>query len=242
MTGFKKTILVAVFCSICLPFFAQNDREFRAEVGLLGGVAYYLGDANHTLFRNITPAFGAVFRYNFDTRFSARAEFTHTTVRGDGFTSEGLGFTFNGQVQALDFAGEFNFFDLENNPHRRFSQIFSPYIFVGIGAMRYCYVGDIHIHSECQGKRFNLSMPFGVGMKVKLGNRLNLNAQWSKRLLFADNLEGVSVLNNPHGLNGRNPLNNDMLSTFTIGLTFDIWRRQCICIGFGNTDSRRRRR
>jgi hypothetical protein len=224
----KRTILVAVLCSICLPFFAQNDREFRAEIGLLGGVAYYLGDANHTLFRNITPAYGALFRYRFDTRFAARAEFLRTSVKG------GMdGFTFDNRVHTLDIAGEFNFFDLENNPHRRFSRIFSPYIFVGIGAMNYLYE---------ESQQFNLSLPFGVGVKVKLGNRLNLNAQFSNRLLFADNLEGISVFNNPHGLNGRNILNNDMLSTLTVGITFDIWRRNCECMGFVNTDNSSRRR
>jgi len=230
----KKTILFVLFCCLSLPFVAQNDREFRAEIGLFGGVAYYIGDANLTPFRNITPAYGALFRYRFDTRFAARAEFARSSVTG------GLdGFNFENTIHAFDLAGEFNFFDLENNPHARFSRIFSPYIFLGIGAMHHYYAEE-NATQKCPV--VNLSMPFGVGVKVKLGNRWNLNAQWSNRLLFADNLEGIFVFNDPHGLNGRNPFNNDLFSTFTIGLTFDIWRRECECVGFVNADNRRRRR
>jgi hypothetical protein len=204
-----------------LQFFAQ-EREYRAEIGVLGGAAYYIGDANHTLFRNATPAYGGLFRYRFDTRFAARAEFLRTSVRG------GMdGFNFDNRVHTLNFAGEFNFFDLEKNPNRRFSRIFSPYIFVGVGAMHYFYAEECATQACPQ---VNLSIPFGVGVKVKLGNRWNLNAQFSNRLLLADNLEGIPVFNDPHGLNGSNFLNNDVLSTLTIGITFDIWRRKCDCI------------
>jgi hypothetical protein len=76
----------------------------------------------------------------------------------------------------------------------------------------------------------SVSLPFGVGIKVKLGKRFNFNAQFSNRLLFNDNLEGLEIFNDPYGLNGSNFLNNDMLSTLTIGITFDFWRRKCDCI------------
>ena len=66
-------------------------------------------------------------------------------------------------------------------------------------------------------------------MKVKLGQRCNLNVQWTTRLLLADNLEGVKTLNNPGGLNGSNPFNNDLLSTLTVGISFDIWKKLCDC-------------
>ena len=213
----KRTILVGVFCCFCLQFFAQ-EREYNAEIGVLGGGAYYLGDANHTLFHNMTPAYGGLFRYRFDTRFAARAEFTRASIVDGKDELE-----FDNTINVFDVCGEFNFFDLENNPNRRFSRIFSPYIFVGLGAMNYLYEDNLQV---------TMSLPFGVGMKVKLGNRFNLNAQFSNRLLFADNLEGRWEFNNVYKLNGSNFLNNDMLSTLTIGITFDIWRKKCDCVGF----------
>ncbi len=115
----------------------------------------------------------------------------------------------------LKFCGEFNFFDLERNPYKRLSKTFSPYIFAGVGV----------IYSDS----LKASIPFGIGMKVKLSHRWNLNVQWSNRLSFGDNLEGVNKLNNTSNLNGTNLFNNDLLSTLTLGISYDIWKKDCGC-------------
>jgi hypothetical protein len=160
------------------------------------------------------PAYSGFLRYSFDTRLALKAELTGTTVGGVGqaFPSH--------PVLAADFTGEFNFFDLEKSEYKQFSKIFSPYIFAGLGLMSY---------KSIVSTRLNLSIPFGIGMKVKLGQRCNLNVQWTTRLLLADNLEGVKTLDNPGKLNGSNPFNNDLLSTLTVGISFDIWKKQCDC-------------
>jgi len=227
----KRIVLIGIFCCFGSYLFAQQQDEFRAEIGILGGVAYYIGDANSIPFNNLTPAYGALFRYKFTPRFAARAEFTRTSVFGGGFVGvtvpefpdyiHMVDARFDNPINVLDFAGEFNFFDLERSLNRRTSRIFSPYIFVGVGMMNYLYEGN---------EQFTLSLPFGVGIKLKLGQRFNFNAQFSNRLLFADNLEGISDFNNPRGLNGSNFLNNDMLSTLTIGITYNIWRRCPGCV------------
>jgi hypothetical protein len=64
-----------------------------------------------------------------------------------------------------------------------------------------------------------------VGMKVKLGNRWNLNVQWSSKLMLSDTMEGVEALNNPNKLNGTNIFNNDLISTVTVGISFDIFEK-----------------
>jgi len=51
---------------------------------------------------------------------------------------------------------------------------------------------------------------------------------WTNRLMFSDNLEGVDKLNDNDQLNGSNIFNNDMLSTLSIGITFNIWKRNVI--------------
>lgn len=210
----KKILIVCLVCSFCSHLFAQQ-RDYRAEFGILGGVAYYLGDANKTPMKNLTPNYGGLFRYRFDTRNSIRAEFTRSSVIIDEET-----FSIENPVLALDVCAEFNFFDLEKNSNKRFSKIFSPYIFAGIGAMTYSYEDN---------PAFSMSIPFGLGMKVKFGGRWNLNVQYSTRLLFKDNLEGLSQYNDPYQLNGSNFMNNDLLSTLTVGVTFDFWERSCDC-------------
>jgi hypothetical protein len=196
--------------------------EYKAEIGLAGGGSYYLGDANSQLFFNMQPSYGGFFRYILNQRIAFRAELNYTGIKYlDLTTPTEFNKTFNDTIYSADFCGEFNFFDLERNPYKRLSKTFSPYIFAGVGM----------IYSDS----IKASIPFGIGMKVKLAKRWNLNVQWSNRLSFGDNLEGKPILNNPNRLNGTNIFNNDLLSTFTIGISYDIWKKPCDCVNSSTT-------
>jgi hypothetical protein len=226
-----KLIRLFVFCGLVLfsiSLFAQGPvkDEYRAEIGGAAGVNYYIGETNSLLFSNMRIAYGGFFRYRFDTRLALKAELSSATIAGAGMKDNSL--------YVGDICGEFNFFDLEQNPYKRYSKTFSPYIFAGICAMTDVYHGQ---------KLPEFGLPFGVGLKVKLNTRLNLNVQWTNRLMFVDNLEGYSApnettdpFNNPYGLNGSNVFNNDLLSTLTVGLSWDIWKKQCDCM---NNNSKR---
>jgi len=209
--------------------------EYKAEIGLNGGGSYYLGDANSQLFKNMQLAYGGFFRYILNQRIAFRAELNSALIAGK-FNYLNFPIILNNTIYSADICGEFNFFDLERNPYKRLSKTFSPYIFAGAGMI---YSNSI-----------KASIPFGIGMKVKLAKRWNLNVQWSNRLLFGDNLEGnvrwqnslsldnlewVPNLNNPNKLNGSNPFNNDLLSTLTIGISYDIWKKPCDCVNSSTT-------
>ena len=213
----KKVILIFIFSGFFSYLSAQKNSDYRLEIGLMGGISSYMGDANKTFYGNIAPTYGGLIRYRFDTRFAVRGEYSWTeTIGGKDYLD------FANPVHTMDLCGEFNFFDLEQSKYKRFSKIYTPYIFLGIGGMLY----------DDDGASFGLSFPFGVGFKLKMGNRVNLNIQLSNRLLFKDNLEGIPEYNDPYGLNGSNPLNNDFLSSLTIGVTFNLWARKCECIKF----------
>lgn len=192
--------------------------EYKAEIGVNTGLTSYIGETNKTLFSNVRIAYSGYLRYRFDNRFAAKAELVRATVAGSGIVDN--------PIFAGDICGEFNFFDLEQNPYKRFSKTLSPYVFLGLSMVTEVY----------NTQKFpEFGFPFGIGLKVKLNKRWNLNAQWTNRLIFADNLEGytapnvISNYNNPSGLNGSNILNNDLVMTYTVGLSFDIWKKQCDC-------------
>jgi len=202
-----RLIILVVFGLITIHLSAQED--YKAEIGVSGGGSYYLGDANSLPFKNMNLAFSGFFRYRFDPRLAARIELTDAKISVNGTQNT---------ILATDFCGEFNFFDLEKSENKLFSKTFSPYIFAGVGVI--------------QDANTEMSLPFGVGLKVKLANHWNLDVKWSNRLLFADNLEGTAFntpYNNSNYLNGSNLLNNDLLSTLTIGISFDLWKRHCDC-------------
>lgn len=218
-----KLIRLFFLCVISLCWGTSTAQvltkdEYKAEIGLTGGGSYYLGDANKTLFNNMELAYGGFFRYILNPRFALKAELLRTSVLSPGL--------FDNSIYIGDITAEFNFFDLDRNSNKRFTKTFSPYIFTGVGGMTAVY----------DNQRFPvISLPFGIGMKVKLAKRWNLNAQWTTRLaLWSDNLEGFdpdvdTSFNNPNGLNGSNLFNNDLLSTITVGVSYDIWKKECDC-------------
>lgn len=199
-----------------------DQNVYRLEIGLTGGGDYYLGEANSQLFGNMRLAFSGLLRYKFDQRLALRVELNRAIVAGSGIRDN--------VVYAGDVCGEFNFFDLEKNEYKRFSKIFSPYIFTGVSLFTDVYPGQ---------SLPEVGVPFGLGFKVILSDRWNIDLKWTNRLLLADNLEGYSdpakrkiindPYNNPTGLNGSNLLNNDLLSTFSLGISFNIWKVECDC-------------
>ena len=189
---------------------AQEDTYF-AEIGVHGGSSYYLGDANNVLFKNAQLSYGLIYRQKFNPRLAAHLSWNSTAVAGKGIVD-----TFNNRVNAFDLAGEFNFFSYERKEYLPFSKTFTPFVFAGVGGALGNSVAT-------------MSLPFGVGFKMMLGDRLNLNIMWSNRLMFNDNLEGEADFNDHAELNGTNIFNNDMLSTLSVGITLNIWKKKCDC-------------
>ena len=204
-----RLIGLLVLCCIIFNNSNVNSQEnYRAEIGINGGGSFYLGDANKVLFKNIEPSFGLIYRQKFNQRIAAHINWNNTHV-------------LDNTVNTIDFCGEFNFFDLEKKEYKPFSKIYSTFIFAGVGGMMYDY--------ETTKNSIAVSIPFGAGFKVMLGERFNLNLMWSNRLSFSDKLEGKENLNDATGLNGTNIFNNDLLSTISIGLTFNIFKEKCDC-------------
>jgi hypothetical protein len=211
-----RFFLLCVLALICAQLSAQKPEkdEYQGEIGVMGGGNFYIGETNSQLFNYTRVAYGGFFRYKTNPRLALRADLTRVTVAGAG--------NVNNPVNIGDICGEFNFFDLEKNPYKRYSKAFSPFIFAGASILTDVY------QSQTTPE---LGLVFGVGVKLKLKNRWNLNAQWSNRLLLTDKLEGYNDLyNNPFKLNGSNIFNNDFLSTFTVGVSYDIWKKPCDCL------------
>ena len=205
---------------------AQEDTYF-AEIGVHGGSSYYLGDANNVLFKNAQLSYGLIYRQKFNPRLAAHLSWNSATVAGKGSIDNVNNIPFNNRVNAFDLAGEFNFFSYERKEYLPFSKTFTPFVFAGVGTV----IGD-SIETRLSKKNslpFGVSIPFGVGFKMMIGDRLNLNVIWSSRMMFSDDLEGKKVFNDPAKLNGTNIFNNDMLSTLSVGITLNIWKKKCDC-------------
>jgi hypothetical protein len=197
----------------------KAQDAYKAEIGPVLGSTFYLGDANNKLFANNSLSYGIVYRYKFNPRLALAGEWSYHTISGN-YLSNNNTIIFNNTINSFDFTGEFNFFDLENKTYKPFSQKYSTFILAGIGGMLYPYEGRTE---------FMYHYTFGAGLKIMLGKRMNLNFKWTNSLLLTDQMEGVSQLNNKYNLNGSNILNNDLLSTINVSLTYNIFKERCNC-------------
>lgn len=212
--------LVRVFCSVILLLSVINafgqEEEYQAEIGASAGGSYYLGDANVRPFVGVEPSFGLIYRQKLTPRYGMSLQWDRTVVSG----SE-PGLEFNNPVNVLNLCAEYNFFDHEDKIYKPNSRKRTFYIFSGIGSMLYS--------SESQ-QRVSFSIPVGIGYKIMLGQRFNLNLIWTHTLLLADDIEGRTEYNNFYNLNGSNIFNNDWVSTFKVALTVNIWKKDCNCL------------
>lgn len=219
MLKFFKYIPLAIVFFITT--FAFAEEPFIAEVGFHGGASYFIGDVKPKVF-DVQPDFGVTFRYLIDKRMSLQADYNHTFIKGDyQMRVENIvdpNIKLNQNINSLDILFTYNFFDYGRLDYLLNSSNHTFYLLAGVGVM--------HLHTD---NSVHLSLPIGFGYKVKLSNRVHLNAQWTHRLMFADNMEGNPLLDNPIGLNGTNFLNNDHLGTATIGISVGLLRRKCNC-------------
>ena len=200
-----------------------SQEIYSTELGVHGGGSYFIGDVISKPM-DFQMDYGLMFRYVFNQRLSVQSDFNHSKIAGDYVQSLNMlydpNITLNQNINTLDFTLAFNFFDYGQLDYILKSSDYSPYLFAGIGM----------IHTDNPNfNQLSFTIPFGIGFKIKLSERLHFNTQWTHRLMLTDRLEGVNYLNNPLSLNGTNLYNNDHFGTVTIGLSYGLFRRKCKC-------------
>lgn len=240
----RKSVLLSLILFAFTIFAWGQDDPYRAEIGFQAGLNGYTGDVNSIAdlnllgknLKNVQGDFGLMFRYRFNQRLALRLGYDYTKVKGiyayrDG--AETYSATLNNRLHLADLWGEFNFFDLENNPYKRFSKRYSPFIFAGIGMVL------TPGYKSVEPRNSVFTVPLGVGFKWKMAEKLNFNIQYTHRLALGDHLEGKPEFDNPIPKTTANLLNNDKLSGLSIGISYDFWVRSCDCPG-GTFDNSRK--
>jgi hypothetical protein len=195
------------FLTFALALSGMTTFAQTMEVGMFGGLSYYLGDLNPAIhFLAPRTAYGVVARYNLDTRWVIKASAYRGKIIGDdrmGSTNDIRGLKFESKITDVSVTAEFNFFDYITGSRR---STITPYIFGGIGMVFFKPTADgvdlRSIGTEGQNvgfdgrKPYNLvafSIPFGLGAKYSINSRLCLSAEWGLRKCFTDYLDDVST-------------------------------------------------
>lgn len=224
----SQYILVLVLLLAFTPAKAQDEGYF-AELGLVGGGCFYMGDVNSTtLYRNTNGMVGVVARYNVNPRFSLKADIVSAGIEGStqsmegSIPGDGIGFSRTIYDFGLQAECNFNAYGMTSwNGSRRLV----PYYLLGIG---------LTYAPKPAEKVFAVNFPIGLGLRYKLAERVNIGLEWTMRFTSTDKLDVTSTLagttlNDPFQIKGKGFKNKDSYSFTMLYLTFDIFARPCDC-------------
>lgn len=183
--------------------YAQNPQTI--EVGPHVGISSYVGELNvwrhlpqwkWSEFNQFGYDWGVLARYNYNSRWSFRLDYTHGKIRAcDSITAWRPEADLNFQATVNDIAvvAEFNFLDYYTG---HLQNTFSPYIFGGFSMLFYNtrpYTGNAAIDTTLlQHQNYSFSIPFGVGVKMSLSKHLAATVEWRMHYTFTDYLDDVS--------------------------------------------------
>ena len=226
----KRPVLVSVIAVLSLVTADVCAQEYKYEIGGAAGISSYMGDVNKTKF-TLHPgiAAGLLFRYNITFHWALKANLLAGRISGNTQDSGNI-FPFGQQASfrrtfaEVGTQAEFNFLPYSDKYGYTGTKPYTPYLFVGAGAT----------YAPGENDYMGLNMPFGVGFKVKLKNRLNIAVECSMRKLFDDDLDVTRKaqewnLNQPYGIRSSLLKNRDWYSITTICLTWDFGMREDPC-------------
>ena len=191
----KKIIYTSLLISSLTAVSQTRKRNFRQhELGGILGTSYYIGDLNprfHFLMPQI--AGGLFYRFSWSYRYALRAGFNYGRIAGDDkrSTNADLKFrnlNFRSNIYEFHLVGEFNFLEyrLGNQNH-----YFTMYLFGGVAGFHFdpkANLGDGKWRSlaalQTEGtsyKRYQFSIPFGVGIKWNVTENIGFGLEWGPR-------------------------------------------------------------
>jgi hypothetical protein len=214
----RKQFLAAIICVLSfmssMPLSAQNAVRQEGEFGVGLGAAHYFGDLNTRAWLNRPKMAASIFfRKNFGNYVAARVSASYARLGYSDIynthnpTMYARNLSFNTNVWELSLQGDFNFFRfMPGEPEYRFT----PYITFGAGVFSYdpfAYLKGQKIFlrtlgTEGQGSSLYpdrqqyssmaVSIPFGVGVKYALTDRINIGFEILHRFTNTDYLDDVS--------------------------------------------------
>lgn len=223
----KKTvmsILLAV-AGLCASQGVSAQEDYRFDAGGGIGMTGYLGDANTANLWSHPGVDGMLlFRYLRSPRIAFKTGFYVGTLSGNtedmtDVLPDAAQFKFSTTFFELSEMFEFNFFNYGIGERYRRLKRWSPYITVGVGATLWTTDGYT-------GGAFTL--PFGIGGKYKINERLNLGLEFLMKKTFADRLDGP-MLSDPHAIKSGFAKNTDWYSTLSVTLSYEFSKRCATC-------------
>lgn len=215
-----------VLLLLILPFtsYAQDQPEYRMEVGGGLGLAAYQGDFNGSLLRGMQPMAALTAKYRMNPRMAFAANLGLGKLKGSSDNVDTWypalrenPITFSSTLTYLDLRFEYNFWAFGTGEEYHGARPLTPFFAIGTGL----------VVAKPDKTVAGLQMPIGLGIKYKVRPRLNLTAEWMMHFSSCDRLDGIK---DPYGIESSGLFKNtDCFSTIQVTLTYDIWAKCKTC-------------
>ena len=190
----RQLASLVILVLTAIPSMAQDDSEYRLEVGVGAGVTGYLGDFNGNLTKDLQPAVSLMGRYVFNPYMALRLNVAKGTMKGSSADVEtyypdyaGQVYTFKNSLCDASVLYELNFWPYGTGRDYRGAKRLTPFVFAGLG-MTYA---DVKQTDGAKKGKVAFNLPLGLGVKYKIGERVNLGLEWSIHFAQIDELDGV---------------------------------------------------
>ena len=221
----NKVLLLTLLLLAPLASNAQDEYEYKMEIGAGAGLASYQGDFNGSIVKNIQPSASLIVRRVFNPYMGLKLDFSYGKLKGSSADVKTWypelhdnPVEFSNTIMDLGLTFEYNFWPYGTGREYRGAKRLTPFVFMGIGAT-YADAGDESV--------FTANVPVGVGVKYKIGKRLNLGLEWAMHFSLSDKLDGVE---DPYGIESAGLFKNtDCYSMLKLTLTYSFMPKCKIC-------------
>lgn len=235
-TWIRTTIAI---CCLLFAFTtkAEEEIEYKMDMGAGFGGCFYMGDANGVPFANLSAMGAITARRILNARMAVKANLAFGHIHGttDGFipadayseTPEGGTRTqvqFSRNVMDLGVQFELNFWGFGTGVGYKGNSRITPYILAGAGVT----IGMGGGAKACGG----MNIPVGIGVKYKVKPRINLGFEWTMRFSTTDKLDATpegTQLNDPYGIKSGFLKNKDTYSFAMFFITYDMFPKLRKC-------------
>lgn len=219
----KRLLALIWLFSVLQTVDAQDDPEYRMEVGGGLGMVSYVGDYNSNVLKNMQPMASLVAKYRYNPRMALGASIGYGKLKGSSadvttwYPTAETPYSFSNQLIDVALRYEYNFWAYGTGREYYGARQVSPFIAFGLGMT----------YADATRGVFAANLPIGAGVKMKLGERLNLTAEWTIHFTGSDDLDGRS---DPYGIKSSGLFKNtDCYSILQVALTYDIWEKCKTC-------------
>lgn len=225
-----KNYILTILCTVYTSFLLGQVNE----IGVFLGGSNYVGDVgkNYFIYPD-NPSAAIFFKHNWNPRIAFRATYSYLPIQGDdadadtGFRKDRALPSFENTIHELALGIEYNFYEYNIAEP---GKTWTPYILLEIAGFNYQNVqSHTVVTGAILGNKTAIAIPFGIGFKSKLYEKIAFAIETKFRYTFEDDLDYISNTTPNVNLEGTG---NDWYMFSGISITYTFGRPPCYKDGF----------